>query len=289
MSNPFRILILALSLTACASEPLPVAEDVTLPATFRNGVVFIKTSVNGAAPVWMLLDNGTTPSAIDLDYAKSLGLMLKSGTGSGTGIGSAKFQFFNTSAEVAAGATDRRIAFSALKLTGITGPDGEPLAGVLGYSFVAGRIVVIDYPHSEVRFAAASAPCACDLAMTLDNDIPAIPVTVAGHKLAALVDTGGEYDLLLTPTAVRLAGLQAWAGKAHPATGSGYAGAQTVMVGSAPDVTVGTITKPGPQALYATFGTSPLTSPVALGVAFLKDYKVTLNYRARTVRFDAAQ
>ncbi len=284
-----KILPLAtlLGLAACASAPAPQpSADITLPATFQDGVIYIKASVNGATPVWMLLDNGTTPSAIDVGYAKSLGLALKPGAGSGTGIGTAKFRFFNTSANLAAGTDDRRIAFSAIDLGTIKGPDGQPLKGVLGYSFLAGRIAVIDYPRSEVHFAATEAPCACDIAMTLDNDIPAVPVRVAGHAMRALIDTGGAYDLLLTPAGVTAAGLQASARDARPTTGYGYGGAQAASVGTAPEISAGGVTQSNPQTLFATFGTSPLKSPAALGFAFLKAYKVTLNYRARTVRFE---
>lgn len=285
--RPFLCLLIAVTLTACASAPPPQARDIALPTTFRDGVIFVKASVNGAEPVWMLLDNGTTPSAVDLAYARHLGLPLKAGAGSGTGIGTAKFQFFNTAADVSAGeASAPHMALSAIDLSAIPGPDGEPLKGVLGYSFLEGRIVVVDYPHNEVRFVAASAPCTCDLAMTLDTDIPAVPVSVAGHAMRALVDTGGAYDLLLTPTAVQAAGLEAYARAARPTTGSGYAGTQTAAIGEAPDLMVAGMTKPHPQALFATFGTSPLKTPAALGYAFLRDYKVTLNYRARTVRFE---
>lgn len=285
--RPFCFALLAFGLTACASVPPPQASDITLPTTFRDGVIFVKASVNGAGPVWMLLDNGTTPSGIDLAYARSLGLPLKAGAGSGTGIGTAKFQFFNTAADVSAGgASVRHMAISALDLSAIPGPDGEPLKGVLGYSFLEGRIVVIDYPHEAVRFAATSAPCRCDLPMTLDTEIPTVPVSVAGHPMRALVDTGGAYDLLLTPAAVQAASLEDYARAARPTTGSGYAGTQAATIGDGPAITVAGMTKLHPQALFAGFGTSPLKTPAALGHAFLRSYKVTLNYRARTARFE---
>ncbi|WP_443749890.1 aspartyl protease family protein [Asticcacaulis solisilvae] len=272
-------------LSACASAPAQQA-DIALPAAFHDGMVYVQVSVNGAAPVWMDLDDGTSPSAIDLDYARSLGLALKPGAGSGTGIGTERVEFFNTSADLAAGAVSRKIDFSASRLKGMVGPDGKPLMGVLGYSFLAGRILVIDYPNQKVIFAATSKPCACDLPMGLDTNIPTVPVTIAGHRMTALIDSGGMYDLLATPAAVRLAGLETWAAQGRPVTGYGYAGAQGVKIGQAPDVAVGAIRKETPETVYGTFGTSPLKAEAALGARFLEGYRVTLNYRARTVRIE---
>ncbi len=280
-------LALCMALSACASAPAPAPQaDIELPAVFHDGLVYVQVSVDGAAAVWMDLDNGTSPSAIDLDYAQSLGLKLKPGAGSATGIGSERVEFFNTSAELAAGQASRRIDFSASRLKGMLGPDGKQLAGVLGYSFLAGRILVIDYPNQKVIFAAASKPCACDLPMGLDTNIATVPVTVAGHRMTALIDSGGLYTLLATPAAVKLAGLEADAGRGRPVTGYGYAGAQGVRIGRAPDVVVGSIRTDTPETVYSTFGTSPLKAEAALGAQFLKDYRVTLNYRARTVRLE---
>ncbi len=279
-------LLLALGLTACATTATPEASDSNLPATFKDGFAYLKVSVNGASPVWMELDDGTSPSAINLDYAKSLGLVLKPGAGSGTGFGTQKIAFFNTRASLAAGDAERTIDFSAAPLTGLTGPDGQQLQGVLGYSFLKDRIVEIDYPKGEVRLLATSPPCTCDLKMGIDNDIPTVPLTLAGHAMTALVDSGGAYELLVTPAGVKAAGLDAWAAQAKPVTGYGYAGAQTAALGSAPDFTVGGIVRTNPSAVYSTFGTAPLKTQAALGTWFLRNYKVTLNYRARTVRFE---
>lgn len=278
-------LLFLIPLSACASAPAQPA-DIALPAVFRDGLVYIQVSVDGAPPVWMDLDDGTSPSAIDLDYARSLGLKLKPGAGSGTGIGTERVTFFNTSAELSTGGAVRRIDFSASRLKGMTGPDGKQLAGVLGYSFLAGKILVIDYPRQTVAFTASAPPCTCDLPMGLDTNIPTVPVTIAGHRMTALIDSGGMYDLLATPAAVKLAGLESYAGRGVPVTGYGYAGAQGVRIGRAPDVTVGSIVKTNPETVYGTFGTSPLKAEAALGARFLKDYRVTLNYRARTVRLE---
>lgn len=282
----FVPILLALGLAGCATSAPPEAADTPLPAMVKDGFVFLQVSVNGSAPVWMELDDGTSPSAIDLAYAKSLGLDLKAGAGSGTGFGTEKIRFFNAKAMVAAGASARTIDFSAAPMTGLMGPDGRPLAGVLGYSFLKDRIIVIDYPRGEVHFAGSVPPCDCDLNMGIDNDIPTVPVTVAGHPMTALVDSGGAYELLVTPAGVRAADLETEQAAAKPVTGYGYAGAQAAAMGTAPALSVGAITRPNPSTVYSTFGTAPLKTPAAIGAWFMKDYKVTLNYRAHKVRFE---
>jgi hypothetical protein len=260
------------------------AADVELPAAFHDGLVYLKVSVNGAEPVWMNLDNGTSPSAISLDYARSLGLRLDRAAGWGTGIGHKPVEFFNTRADLTAGGNARRIDFAASRLDGMRGPDGKPIAGVLGHSFLSGRIIVIDYPRNRVWFTSRLEPCGCDLPMGEDFNIPTVPVTIAGRPMTALIDSGGMYELLITPAGVRAAGLQAYADAGKPRTSYGYAGAQTVHVGTAPDLVVGAIRRDNPSTVYGAFGTSPLKSQAALGAVFLKSYRVTLNYRARKVR-----
>lgn len=278
-------LLFVLFAVLCLTVPARAA-DVELPAAFRNGMVYLRVSVNGADPVWMNLDNGTSPSAIRLEYARSLGLKLKKAAGWGTGIGHQPVEFFNTEADLTAGQDTRHIDFAASRLDGMTGPDGKPLAGVLGHSFLKGRILVIDYPANRAWFADRVGPCGCDLPMGEDFNIPTVPVTIAGHRMKALIDSGGMYELLVTPAGVRTAGLQAHADAGHARTSYGYAGAQEVRVGTAPDITVGSIRRDRPLTVYGPFGNSPLKSQAALGALFLKDYRVTLNYRARKVRLE---
>lgn len=274
------------ALTAGTAVAAPPA-DIVLPSAFHDGMTYVQVSINGATPRWMGLDDGTSPSVLDLDYAKSLDLPLKPGAGSGTGFGTQKVLFFTTKADIAAGGSNRSHAdFSAARLSGMIGPDGQQLAGVLGYSFLKDRILVIDYPRREIRFAASSRACTCDIPFRFDNDIPSIPVTVGGRRMTALIDSGGAYELLITPAGARSSGLQAWLDQATPHTGYGYAGAQSVLIGQAPDLTVGEFVVAMPQTVYSTFGTAPLKSQAALGVHFLEHYKVTLNYRAHTVRFE---
>ena len=272
-----------------ASVAHAAPDKVVLPSVFANGFVYVKVSVNGAPAVWMDIDDGTTPSAIDLDYAQKLGLELKATKRLSEGAGDAPTQVSTTHvAKLTSGAVSQSgVDFEATTLTGLKGPDGQPLAGILGYSFLKGRIVVLDYKAGEVDFLAqALPPCTCDLAMKLDDDVPAIEVTVAGHPVTALIDSGGEYNLFLTPKTAQSIGLGDAMAAATAATGYGYNGAQAVRVGTAPSLTVGTVTLIHPATMYSTFGNAPLKAGGALGNQFLMHYRVILNYPASTVRFE---
>ncbi len=266
-------------------------EKLVLPSAFSNGFVYVKVSINGAPAVWMDIDDGTSPSVIDFDYAQKLGLKLKDAGKLGEGVGNAPAQLFTTRvAKLTSGPVSQSdVEFEAAKLTvtGMTGPDGQPLAGIVGYSFLKGRVVVLDYKANEVDFLTQKpTACICDLPMKLDNDVPAIEVSVAGHPVTALIDSGGQYNLLLTPATAQAIGVGDTMTAATPATGYGYNGAQNVRIGTAPSLAVGTISLANPATMYSTFGNAPLKAGGSLGVQFLRHYRVTLNYPASTVRFD---
>ena len=289
----FRALVLTsvFALTACAAAPAetaiaPVTASGPLPAVFRDGRIYLHVALNSASPVWMELDTGTVPSVIDAGYAQTLGLDVKNSRQAGKGFGTAQVPVARTQAQITAGpiaAND--IAFSVMPLHNMPGPDNQPVAGVLGFSFLAGRIITIDYASGTVRFADA---CTCDLRMTLDADVPSVPVMIAGHAVDALIDTGGGYDVLITPATANAIGLQGQMNLAAPVQGVGYGGAQAGRMGAGLDISAGGITRPASSALYSTFGTAPIKSGAALGFNFLQSARVTLNYRDHTARLETA-
>ncbi len=128
---------------ALAGEPraTPIPEppaDRLLPAAFHidgQEDVFLKVSVNGAPQVWMALDTGTDPSEINLAYAQSLGLKLGPPVNTGAGVGGDGFAVQPVEiAHLQAGSEARdHVAFETTSLT-VPGPDGRPIAGMLGYT-----------------------------------------------------------------------------------------------------------------------------------------------------------
>ena len=276
----------ALCLLPVAAHAAP--DKIVLPSAFSGGFAYIKVSINGAPAVWMNIDDGTTPSAIDIDYARSLGLTLKHTGKLGEGAGDSPAEVLRTrAATLATGSVSQaNIAFEATSLKAFKAPDGTPLEGILGYSFLKGRILVLDYKAGEVDLLTASKPAPGDLPFTYDDDVPSIAITVAGHPVTALIDSGGGYNLLLTPATATAIGLGDAMASGPTGTGYGYNGAQTMRGGTAPDLNVGTITLTNPATVFTTFGNAPLKAGGSLGNQFLMHYRVTLNYRTKTIRFE---
>lgn len=236
----------------------------------------------------MLLDTGTTPSAINLDYAKSLGLKLSAAPRQGAGAGSDPLKIYPTKvARLQAGAFERtEVPFVAVDHT-IRGPDEKPVAGVLGYSFLRGTVVTLDYVNREAWIGAAGLKdCACALSFTLVNHVPTISSQIAGETIRTLIDTGGAYELLLTPPAVRRLGLDATMRTATLTSGFGYRGRQASRTGQGPPLRVGALIRPSPTVTYIPL---PVRVDGALGTHFLKNLRVTIDYPARLIRFEPAR
>ena len=106
--------LLAVILSAAALPPahaaLPAgcdvlsADKIELPAAFTDdGLLYLRVSLNGATERWFELDTGTTPSAVDLTYARSAKLDLTGHRGRGSGAGADHPAYIQTHADARAG------------------------------------------------------------------------------------------------------------------------------------------------------------------------------------------
>ncbi|GJJ02398.1 hypothetical protein RugamoR64_29360 [Duganella rhizosphaerae] len=262
-----------------------------LPSTFQKGQVFLKISVNDKPDAWMLLDTGTTESIIDTDYAKTIGLKLTASAEAQSTFGTTKPDTFDTDTiHIRAGnESDKVVLFQSIGMGGMAGPDGKPAAGMLGRTFLAGTSIVIDYLREEVYFETPQPAAPNDVVMSLDTGIPIVQLTMAGQHVNALIDTGGTYGILITPDTAKALGLEALMAAAKPVSAMGHGGEQAIVVGQAPPFSIGGLAVHDMKAAYTTFGTATDTigAGVSLGIGFLKKYKVTLNYVAKTIRFES--
>jgi predicted aspartyl protease len=263
------------------------AEVREVQCEFIDNVIYLPVRINGQGPFFMTLDTGTNPSAIDVAKAKQLGLELKAGRSPGRGFGDNAVVTQTTVAERldVAGVEAANVEFDALDLSAAAAHSAKPIVGLLGYSFLKGRIFEIDYPHQKLRFNPVSEPAGKVLPMILDANVPTIEIAVSGKKVQAVIDTGGSYNLLLTPEAVKKLGVEKEVEAAKPVGGGGYAGEQQVRLGSVPTLAVGPFSSGGTDTVFAAFGKqSPFTiAEAGLGTFFLRDFAITFDYRNKTI------
>jgi len=170
------LLLFVACVCSFAQEKEPVLE---IPFDFYRNEIILQVKVNGNGPFNMMLDTGTDPAAVDLTTAKELGLKLQSLGARASGGGTEARVIYGTRLPVldVGPLTVKNIETVALDLSKMGERLGKPLHGVLGHSFLNGRIVQIDYANRMLRLYARSPfvkaltgtnterriqPCACD-------------------------------------------------------------------------------------------------------------------------------
>lgn len=284
-------LILACVMLLLAAFAVMAGERGVVPSAFATDGshhVYVRVSINDAKPVWMLLDTGTSPSTIDRDYARSIGLTLGRERNIGKGVGGDAIPIAKASvAQLRIGGTRRdKVAFEAMPFR-FTAPDGEIAVGVIGRSALTGRTLVLDYPARQVRLTEDSglAACRCGAPIKLPYGIPSVRAALGGRTIDTIIDSGGSYDVLITPPGASRLGLIEAMNAGQASTGHGYGGGAPIRSGPGPALKVGDQEKPATAITYIAL---PIKIDAALGTWFLKDYRTTIDYRARRVLFEPA-
>ncbi|MCA9691778.1 MAG: pepsin/retropepsin-like aspartic protease family protein [Nannocystaceae bacterium] len=230
------ILAGALAVVACRSPqgaaPAPPAEEASsdadeeealapLVATFRfeHYEALFTLEIAGHGPLTFLLDTGLTPSAIDLTTARKLGLRLDEDNAlTAGGLGTKRVFLYPTVLPdvVLGGAAIGSFDAVAVDLSAMAEKLGEPLHGVLGFSFLAGRVVRIDYPKRTITVGATRSQVTPQgetpalerpLAFAEDDIIPMLEVGLGERRFTATLDTGSALGLEIFTTAVDELGL----------------------------------------------------------------------------------
>jgi hypothetical protein len=251
----------------------------------------------------MILDTGVDPSVIDLGVADRLGLAVNRGdSGEASGFGDGKgATIFPVKVDGIAVAGHGFASFEALAtdMTGISTGLGRKLDGVLGYSFLADKIVLIDYPEHRLALLdrdedgrTLTGGCRTRWAIplkTLDS-FPVIADFRFGEAHAPVsLDTGSTGYIGLFQSALGLPGIRPALHETGTITRTGARG-QAKSTSYRLDAPVGF----GPFALPAginvnTYGdTGSIDTRVAnIGNKLLAamKLKLQLDYRARTMVF----
>ena len=276
-----------LSCAAC------VAVDTTahdIPFRFEKHQILLDANIRDAGPYTFLLDTGVTPSVVDIELARSLGLPLDEANAQAAGGAGADTVYIYPSrieelalGGVAYGDVDA-VVFPTAALSQHL---GEPLHGILGDSFLNGRVVTIDYERRTVRID-GQAPAA-DAAgvyqfplVTAPNDImPLMEVRIDGRPIVVSMDTGSSFGVEVFASALGEAGLERAAADWETAEAAGARGTFEMRRGTLPQISVGPFTLDASPGVISAREDEHRQGNA--GNALFQHFVVTLDYANRTV------
>jgi hypothetical protein len=293
-------------LTALLIAFLPgaaLAAPLSIPFDFSRHAIGLDVTVHGQ-PLYMLLDTGVDPSAIDTARGDALGLKIDRGTsGEASGEGDAKSaQVYGATLDGLAigGRSFASIDTLALDMSTLSASYGRKLDGVLGYSFLNGKIVLIDYAHATLTILdrpadATPSVAACRKRWTIalhgfpEDTIPAIPDFRFGKASGAIsLDTGSNGGITLYQAALDLAGMRAALKETGERTATGGRGKTTVKTYVLNEaVGFGPFTLPAGQSvtLRKTPGTDTRVANIGNQLFAAMGLKMLLDYKSRVMTF----
>lgn len=167
--------------------------------TLRNHQVFVPVSINGTAAGWALLDTGANACALHQPVADRIGIRpSRTVTVQGT-AGQTQADFALLTVVSVFGAAVRDVDTTIYEL-GCVGPDGQPIALILGYPFLRHFAVDLDYGKSLLKLHTTPIASSRGVPMRLDNGIPTLSARLDDRLDVTLrIDTGAS--LFDTPDA----------------------------------------------------------------------------------------
>jgi len=208
---------------AAAGPAVPQAHTVVIPFDFSRHVIVPEVSVHGV-PLHMFLDTGVSPSVIDTARAKELGLKVDyAAGGEGSGSGNAKHVMaYPTSIDhlTIGGRPFGSIVALAADQSEISKAYGSRIDGTLGYSFLSGRLVLVDYAARTLTISGRIADLAPQLASCgkawrvplrsfPGDEIPVVEMRIGSTRLPVSIDTGSNGSIELYKGALDLPGVKA--------------------------------------------------------------------------------
>lgn len=189
-------------LTAMASLASPcdaafesLRSEGSVEALYVAHVAYARADLGDHVPRWVLIDTGANRTAIDRGVATTLGLQA-SGTVQVEGTGGVISAAETRLERVTIGDLVVSLTPTVSDLSGLTGPSGESVDGILGGDAFGQSVVVLDFERSRIAItpsgtsAALAARCGRGLDLTDDNGIPALEAHVGGALLSLRYDSG---------------------------------------------------------------------------------------------------
>lgn len=192
-------LLLAADLTcAAAFEALRTRDSVE--AVYVAHVAWVRADPGDGQPRWFLVDTGANRSALDAGVARALGLPDEGGT-TVEGTGGVVEVSSTTVPRFTLGPVTTRLSPTVSDLSGLSGPNGEPAAGILGSDLFGQRVLTLDFARGRLALApageasATAAACGRSAPMRDDNGIPRVTGELDGRPIDLRYDSGaGLFD-----------------------------------------------------------------------------------------------
>ncbi len=310
MSNQFprrlpSIMLGLACLSACQAAPLPEAEPAvatTVPFEFVRNEIILDTAIGDSSPNRFMFDCGVDPSVIDLALAHRLGIPVdesQAEQAAGAGDGQGLIVMPSSIPDLVIGETGfEPVEALAADLSPFSEVLGFPLAGILGYSFLDGRVVRIDYPARQVTIATdaeALGPSATPVTQrhvvplefsSEEELIPVFDLVIDGQAVSVTLDSGSSGGLELFPAAIERLGLEDEKAAGEAVESLGARGRRTLTEGVLENVGLGPFTI---AELPTRFGDRNITDHARDGNAgnsLFQNFVLTLDYVNGEVIFE---
>lgn len=185
---------------SCAAAFETLRTEGAVEAAYVAHVAFVRADPGDGEARWFLVDTGANRSALDAGVARELGLQDEGGT-SVEGTAGVVEVASATVPRLVVGPLAARLSPTVSDLSGLAGPEGAPVAGILGSDLFGDRVLTFDFERARLALAPASpasataAACGRGVAMADDNGIPRVQGEIDGRQVDLRYDSGaGLFD-----------------------------------------------------------------------------------------------
>ena len=176
------------------------SDTVMVPMRMVDGRIVVDVMLDGKGPFPFVFDSSAHGSVMDLEFARSQGVALGGQVMVGSPGGAGRPGQLATVKRLELGG----LALGGMTIVAFTGlpfKDADAPRGVLGPYSWTGLLITLDYPHSRLLFRRGALPEPDGreiFGWSAQQPLPLVPITVAGQKLNAHLDTGARYALSLS-------------------------------------------------------------------------------------------
>jgi hypothetical protein len=264
-----------------AAARAQAATGTSIPFQYLHNGIFVSVEIDGTGPYTFLIDTDTTPSVIDLGVAKAVNASNAGPAGSGTGIGNGSLTVYPmTIRRLTVGDISVPSLYTlAADLSGVSKLVGAHIDGVLGTSFLNGRIFEINYACRTVSFPSvgpAMSPTAHFRWGSSGGNI-IDDVWVGDMRVPGTFDSGNGTAAVVTGKGIRDLHLEAVAANGKGAVANGYLGQAKASLGQIDDVRLGSV----PLGALETKFVASMNDQfeVNIGNPALERFIVTMDYK----------